>query len=71
MKKKNEIKMLIRSMSLSRRNTLELLHFWREVVWGVARQQVAVCSRKAPNALVIAVKVQVCCHVSQHDSLKG
>lgn len=63
--------MLIRAASLSWRNTLELLDFWREVVWGVARQHVAVCSRKAPKALVIAVKVQVCCHFSQHYSPKG
>lgn len=63
--------MLIRAASLSLWNTLELLDFWREVVWGVARQQVAVCSRKPPKVLVIAVKVQVRCHFLQHYSLKG
>lgn len=42
--------MLIRATTLSRRNTLELPDFWREVVWGVARQQVAVCSRTCPQS---------------------
>lgn len=37
--RKREIKMLIRAASLSQRNTQELPDFWREVVWGVARQQ--------------------------------
>lgn len=37
--RKKEIKMLIRAASLSQWNTQELPVFWREVVWGVARQQ--------------------------------
>lgn len=37
--RKKEIKMLIRAASLSQRNMQELPDFWREVVWGVARQQ--------------------------------
>lgn len=42
--------MLIRAASLSWRNTLELLDFWREVVRGVARQQVAVCKQEGPQS---------------------
>lgn len=51
--------MLIRAASLSRRNTLELPDFRREVVWGVARQQVASAAGRAPKTLVVAVKVQL------------